>query len=81
MQVQTDIIVHKKLCIGTSLRWTPLGPTKVSVTERVSSGQGFIIHYEGRVLAGIMKPNESIAIIPTPQHTIVKKTPTIIVCT
>ena len=30
---------------GTSLRRTPLGPIKLSIVERVSSGQGFIIHY------------------------------------
>ena len=30
---------------GTPLRWTPLGPTKLSIVESVSSGQGFIIHY------------------------------------
>ena len=34
---------------GTSLRRTPLGPTKLSIIERVSSGQGFIIHYVGYI--------------------------------
>ena len=34
---------------GTSLRWTPLRPTKLSIIERVSSGQGFIIHYMGYI--------------------------------
>ena len=29
---------------GTSLWRTPLGPTQSSIIERVSSGQGFIIH-------------------------------------
>ena len=37
---------------GTSLRRTPLG-TKLSIIERVSSGQGFIIHYVGYNLFGI----------------------------
>ena len=32
---------------GASLRRTPLGPTKLSIIERVSSGEGFIIHYVG----------------------------------
>ena len=36
---------------GTSLRQTPLGPTKSSIIERVSSGQGFIIHYVGKGLS------------------------------
>ena len=34
---------------GTSLRRTPLGPTKLSIVERVSSGQGFIINYVGYI--------------------------------
>ena len=34
---------------GTSLRWTPLGPTKSPFIERVSSGQGFIIQYVGYI--------------------------------
>ena len=34
---------------GTSLRRTPLGPTKSSIIERVSSDQGFIIHYVGYI--------------------------------
>ena len=37
------------LCCGTSVRRTPLGPTKSSIIERVSSGQGFIIHYVGYI--------------------------------
>ena len=41
---------------GTSLRRTPLGSTKLSIIERVSSGQGFVIgdsvsvHYREGVL-------------------------------
>ena len=35
---------------GTSLRRTPLGPTKIAhYRESVSSGQGFIIHYVGYI--------------------------------
>ena len=36
---------------GTSLWRTPLGPTQSSIIERVSSGQGFIIHvhYVGHI--------------------------------
>ena len=34
---------------GNFLRQTPLGPTKLSIIERVSSGQGFIIHYVGYI--------------------------------
>ena len=34
---------------GTSLRRTPLQPTKLSIIERVFSGQGFIIHYVGYI--------------------------------
>ena len=33
----------------TSLRRTPIGPTKLSIIERVSSGQRFIIHYVGYI--------------------------------
>ena len=40
-----------KFCVysGTSLRRTPSGPTQSSIIERVSSGQGFIIHYVGYI--------------------------------
>ena len=34
---------------GTTLRQTPLGPKKLSIIERVSSGQGFIMHYVGYI--------------------------------
>ena len=40
---------HVFVCSGTSLRRTPLGPTKLSIIERVSSGQGFIIHCVGYI--------------------------------
>ena len=42
-------------CSGTSLRRTPLGPPVLSITERVSSGQLFIIHYVGYVLGFIIE--------------------------
>ena len=48
MSVTPQIRTHCDIGIifsGTSLRRTSLGPTKLSITERVSSGQGFIIHY------------------------------------
>ena len=40
-----DTRLRKYSYSGTSLRQTPLRPTKLSIIERVSSGQGFVIHY------------------------------------
>ena len=41
---------------GTSLRQTPLGTTKSSIIERVSSGQEFIIlHYDCGLYSGFSK--------------------------
>ena len=41
MHSQRQEYLDKIMYSGTS---TPLGPTKLSIIERVSSGQGFIIH-------------------------------------
>ena len=46
---QDGIHYDKTTYCGTSLRRIPLGPTKSSIIERVSSGQGFIIHYVGYI--------------------------------
>ena len=40
----------------TYLWRTPLGPTQSSIIERVSSGQGFIIHYVGYIWDSVSFP-------------------------
>ena len=49
MDSNFSLVLILSITIRTSLRRTSSGPTKLSIIERVSSGQGLIIHYVGYI--------------------------------